>query len=57
MKNLLVLLFGIGITLCKAQSFQSLDTIKPPASYENIYNRPVFPIRLPAVLCSLLKKK
>ena len=39
MKNLFVLLFCIGVTLCKAQSFQSLDTVKTYGDYENIYLR------------------
>ena len=57
MKNFLILLFSIGITLCKAQSFQSLDTIKPPASYENIYNRPIFSDSLTSSFVIFIKKE
>jgi len=57
MKNFFLLLFSIGITLSKAQSFQSLDTIKPPAQYENIYNRPVFSDSLTSSFVIFIKKE
>lgn len=57
MKNFLIILFSIGFTLCQAQSFQSLDTIKPPASYENIYNRPVFSDSLTSSFVIFIKKE
>lgn len=31
-----------GSTISAQINWQSLDTIKPPASYENIYNRPLY---------------
>lgn len=57
MKNFFILMFSIAITLCKAQSFQSLDTIKPPASYENIYNRSVFSDSLSSSFVIFIKKE
>jgi mannose-6-phosphate isomerase-like protein (cupin superfamily) len=41
MKKLPILLLFIFPLLIKAQSYQSLDTIKPSADYENIYTRMV----------------
>ena len=57
MKNFLLIPFSIGITLCNAQSSQSIDTIKPPASYENIYNRPVFSDSLTSSFVIFIKKE
>jgi quercetin dioxygenase-like cupin family protein len=39
MKTILFFLFFLPLCV-SAQNFQSLDTIKAPADYENIYNRP-----------------
>ncbi len=39
MKNLLLIICCSCFTLCKAQSLQSLDTVKTYGDYENIYLR------------------
>jgi len=40
-----------------AQSFQSLDTIKPPASYDNIYSRPLHSDSLVSSFLIFIKKE
>lgn len=42
MKKLLVLFFLISLSGNTQTLYQSLDTIKPPAKYENIYSRPLY---------------
>lgn len=42
MKILLTIYGFLAASVCSGQSFQSLDTIQPLASYENIYSRPLY---------------
>ena len=41
----------------RAQNYQSLDTIKPPATYENIYNRPLYSDSLVSSFVIFVKKE
>jgi mannose-6-phosphate isomerase-like protein (cupin superfamily) len=54
-------LFSLGLLICAfssfGQTFQSLDTIQPPASYENIYNRPVYSDSLSSSFVIFIKKE
>ena len=52
--SVILILFGIKSS---AQSFQNLDTIKPPAEYENIYSRQVFSDSLETVFVIYIKKQ
>ena len=50
------LLLIAGIT-CFGQNVQSPDTIQPPASYENIYNRPMYSDSLASSFVIFIKKE
>ena len=55
----IILLFIVFSALCsktKAQSYQSIDTIKPPSEYENIYNRPLYTDSLTSSFVIFIKK-
>lgn len=56
MKNLLVLLFILPLASL-GQTFQSLDTIKPPATYENIYIRVIGSDSLSSSFVIYIKKE
>lgn len=43
--------------ICQGQNHQSLDTIQPPASYENIYNIPVSSDSLSSSFVIFIKKE
>jgi mannose-6-phosphate isomerase-like protein (cupin superfamily) len=49
-------LIAAGIT-CAGQNIQSLDTLRPPASYENIYNRPLYSDSLASSFVIFIKKE
>ena len=57
MKTPFLLLFSIGIMLCKAQSFQSLDTIKTYGDYENIFLRKLSSDSLVSSFVIFIKKE
>ena len=42
MKKILIVFFTILSLFCKGQSLQSLDTVKAPAGYENIFIRHLY---------------
>ncbi|TAL57537.1 MAG: cupin domain-containing protein [Bacteroidetes bacterium] len=42
---------------CSGQNLQSLDTIKPPDYYENIYNRPLYSDSLASSFVIFIKKE
>jgi quercetin dioxygenase-like cupin family protein len=44
-------------SLTRAQSYQSLDTIKPPLNYDNIYVRPLFHDSLASGFVIFIKKE
>lgn len=50
------LLLTAGIN-CFGQNIQSLDTIRPPATYENIYNRPIYSDSLASSFVIFIKKE
>ncbi len=56
MKNLLLLLFILPFASL-GQTFQSLDTIKPPATYENIYIRVIASDSLSSSFVIFIKKE
>ena len=43
--------------LSSAQNFQSLDTINPPASFDNIYSRPIHSDSLSSSVLIFIKKE
>ena len=57
MKTPFLLLFSIGIMLCNAQSFQSLDTIKTYGDYENIFLRKLSSDSLVSSFVIFIKKE
>ena len=61
MKTKFTILFSALLVLSgiksSAQSFQNLDTIKPPAEYENIYSRQVYSDSLETVFVIYIKKQ
>jgi mannose-6-phosphate isomerase-like protein (cupin superfamily) len=57
MKKLLFFLLCALPLLIKAQSFQSLDTIKAPVNYENIYSKPVASDSLTSSFIIFIKKE
>lgn len=57
MKTCLTFCLSILSGFCFSQNFQSLDTIKAPASYENIYNRPVYSDSLASSFVIFIKKE
>lgn len=56
MKTLTFLLLAIS-SITQAQSHQSLDTILPPANYDNIYVRPLFHDSLASGFVIFIKKE
>lgn len=56
MKNLLLLLFILPFASL-GQTFQSLDTIKPPATFENIYSRIIGSDSLSSSFVIFIKKE
>ena len=57
-KGTLLTVFGICLFLAgRAQSQQSMDTIKPPAAYDNIYNRPLYSDSLSSSFMIFIKKE
>lgn len=52
-----ILSFALLIIASKAQSFQSLDTIKAPADFENIYSRPLYTDSLASSFVIFIKKE
>ena len=56
-KTLFSLFFSLITLGCLSQNHQSLDTIKPPASYENIYNRPLYSDSLSSSFIIFIKKE
>ena len=57
-KATLLTIFSTAILLSAvSQNMQSIDTIKPPAVYENIYNRPVFSDSLVSSFVIFIKKE
>jgi|ERR1051326_2175137 mannose-6-phosphate isomerase-like protein (cupin superfamily) len=54
---LTIICICVFIVKNSAQTMQSLDTIKPPASYENIYNRPVYSDSLVSSFVIFIKKE
>ena len=57
MKRILTICFLFTSSLCFGQNYQSLDTIQPPAPYENIYNRPVYSDSLVSSFVIFIKKE
>ena len=57
MKYLFMLLFLPVAYNCFGQNLQSLDTIQPPADYENIYFRPVYSDSLVSSFVIFVKKQ
>lgn len=57
MKTCLTFCLSILSGFCFSQNFQSLDTIKAPVSYENIYNRPVYSDSLASSFVIFIKKE
>jgi mannose-6-phosphate isomerase-like protein (cupin superfamily) len=56
-KNYLILLLGFIYINTFAQTFQSADTVKAPASYENIYSRPLYSDSLASSFVIFVKKE
>lgn len=56
-KFFLILSFALLIVASKAQSYQSLDTIKAPADFENIYSRPLYTDSLASSFVIFIKKE
>jgi mannose-6-phosphate isomerase-like protein (cupin superfamily) len=58
LKGTLLTVFGILLLIgASAQSQQSMDTIKPPASYDNIYSRPLYSDSLSSSFMIFIKKE
>ncbi len=57
MKMLLTLSLALFAFCSYGQNRQSLDTIKPPAAYENIYNRPLYSDSLTSSFVIFIKKE
>ena len=58
MKQLKLILFFISLSYgLFAQSFQSADTVKAPATYENIYARPLYSDSLASSFVIFIKKE
>ncbi|HEY4798739.1 MAG TPA: cupin domain-containing protein [Bacteroidia bacterium] len=57
MKQLSILFFIVAISLCKAQSWQSLDTIKAPANLENVSSRTLYSDSLVSSFVIFIKKE
>lgn len=49
--------FALLIFVSKGQSFQSLDTIKAPAGFENIYSRPLYADSLASSFVIFIKQE
>lgn len=56
-KFLLFTLISGCFSLLKAQDYQGLDTIKPPTTFENIYNRPLYTDSLTSSFAIFVKKE
>lgn len=57
MKILCTIFFILVSLSCFSQNYQSLDTIKPPADYENIYFRQVYSDSLVSSFVIFVKKE
>ena len=57
MKKFFFLLFCTATLLCKAQTSQSLDTIKVPDVYDNIYVRKLYSDSLASSFVIFIKKE
>src|SRR5688572_24717104 len=56
-RTFFLLLFSAGYFGMDAQTMQSLDTIHPPADYENIYNRTLYHDTLVSSFVIFVKKE
>ncbi|MBI2269489.1 MAG: cupin domain-containing protein [Bacteroidetes bacterium] len=56
-KFILTFSFALLIVVSNAQSYQSLDTIKAPADFENIYSRPLYTDSLASSFVIFIKKE
>lgn len=57
MKTSFSIFFSLVSLSCFSQNYQSLDTIKPPADYENIYFRHVYSDSLVSSFVIFVKKE
>jgi len=57
MKTIFSLFFLLSALFCFSQNHQSLDTIKPPADYENLYFRQVYSDSLVSSFVIFVKKE
>lgn len=57
MKTCWTFFLSILTGLCFSQTFQSLDTVKDPAAYENIYSRPIYSDSLSSSFVIFTKKE
>jgi mannose-6-phosphate isomerase-like protein (cupin superfamily) len=57
MRKCLFLFLILFPLISKAQSFTSPDTIKPPASYENVYSKPIASDSLSSSFIIFIKKE
>jgi mannose-6-phosphate isomerase-like protein (cupin superfamily) len=53
----LISLFTLSLTVSKAQTYQSLDTIKAPADLDNIYSQPLYSDSLTSSFLIFIKKE
>lgn len=56
-KTILSICLSLLTQYCFGQNYQSLDTVKAPAAYENIYNRPLFSDSLASSFIIFIKKE
>ena len=56
-KIFLLVFFTVTILFCKAQFLQSLDTVKAPAMYENIYIKKIYSDSLASSFVIFIKKE
>lgn len=57
MKNIFLILVCLVAYYMHGQDIQSLDTIKPPAVYDNIYSRPIYHDSLLSGFVIFIKKE
>ncbi|MFH1005406.1 MAG: cupin domain-containing protein [Bacteroidota bacterium] len=57
MKKIFLFLFVVATLFCKAQSLQSLDTVKALSPYENIYLRKLYSDSLVSSFIIFIKKE
>ncbi len=57
MKKIILFLFCFASLFCKAQNFQSLDTVKTYGDYENIYLRTLYSDSLVSSFVIFIKKE